>query len=490
MNPINPKIILYEINTWVWLTDLSAKYQQPIRLGNVPDVEWQRLAAMGINAIWLMGVWTRSPAAVALTFANPYALREFKEMLPDFTPEDLVGSAYSIQNYSVDPHLGGPEGLAAERRKLAELGIRLILDYVPNHVAPDHAWAFEHPEYFVHGNHDDLERDPDSFMQVGDRIYARGRDPNFPAWQDTLQLNAFSPALRTASVATLDSILAQCDGVRVDMAMLFINRIFAQTWKERIAERPVDEFWPVVITSVRAAHPSALFIAEAYWGTEPELLTMGFDACYDKSLYDALRDRKPTILTRLMPVHAQIHQSRVRFIENHDEKRAVSAFAKGYWRAAAIFTATLPGMTMFHDGQFEGRKKRISVLLGRRAVEHADPSAEQFYAKLLEVIRHPTIQTGVCKSLPVYTPRGRRQTRCQAWMWTRLGEAFLIFANASRFPATCHIKTELLPSIRLSCVLDSLKDNTSSFGEIRATDQKGQIEVFLKAGQAIIYKST
>ncbi|NMC79281.1 MAG: hypothetical protein GYA59_07970 [Chloroflexi bacterium] len=217
---------------------------------------------------------------------------------------------------------------------------------------------------------------------------------------------------------------------------------------------------------------------------------MGFDACYDKSLYDALRDRKPTILTKMMPVQAQIHQSRVRFIENHDEKRAISAFAKGYWRAAAIFTATLPGITMFHEGQFEGRKKRISVLLGRRPVEHADPSVEQFYAMLLEVIRHPTIRKGVWKSLPVYTPRGRRQTRCQAWMWTRPGEVFLIVANASRHPATGHIKTEFSQFTRLSCVLDSLKDNPSSFGEIRATDQKGQIEVFLKAGQAIIYKST
>ena len=163
-----------------------------------------------------------------------------------------------------------------------------MLDFVPNHVAPDHPWTETHPEYFVRGSDEDLARDPASFMRVGGGVLANGRDPYFAAWPDVVQLNAFSPDLRAAVIETLSSIAAQCDGVRCDMAMLMMNDTFERTWGERAGARPEADYWPTVIPAVKSAHPGFVFMAEAYWDLEWALQEQGFDYCYDKRLYDRL----------------------------------------------------------------------------------------------------------------------------------------------------------------------------------------------------------
>ena len=127
---------LFEINTWVWLSDLSLKFGHRLDLGSVPPAEWDTIAGRGFDAVWLMGVWERSPRSIAISNANQGLLEEFRRSLPDFRLADNVGSPYSVRRYVVDQHLGGPEGLATARRELAKRGIRLIVDLVPNHVAP------------------------------------------------------------------------------------------------------------------------------------------------------------------------------------------------------------------------------------------------------------------------------------------------------------------------------------------------------------------
>src|SRR4051795_8820517 len=191
---------IYEINTWVWLSGLGQALGKHVGLGDVPAREWDAVAELGFDAVWLMGVWERSPAGIAIALENEGLVESFRQALPDLVPEDVVGSPYCVRDYRVDAHLGGPEGLAAARAALAERGIGLILDFVPNHVAPDHPWTAAHPEYFVRGGEDDLERDPASFVRVGGHVLANGRDPYFPAWPDVVQLNAFSDGLRSAAV--------------------------------------------------------------------------------------------------------------------------------------------------------------------------------------------------------------------------------------------------------------------------------------------------
>src|SRR4030042_4495344 len=179
MKPWPKHPAIYEINTWVWLQELKAKHKTPITLATVPAGEWDSIAELGVDAVWFMGVWERSPSGIAIANQNKGLLEDFRRALSDFRPEDNVGSPYCVRRYVVDEHLGGPEGLATARRELAKRGLKLILDFVPNHVAPDHPWVIHHPEYFVQGTPEDLARSPEAFFQAGDKVIARGRAPRF-----------------------------------------------------------------------------------------------------------------------------------------------------------------------------------------------------------------------------------------------------------------------------------------------------------------------
>ena len=318
---------IYEINTWVWLTELSARAGTSVTLSSVPEAEWDALATHGFDAVWLMGVWERSPAGIAIANRNQNLLNDFKRALPDFRQQDNVGSPYCVRRYVVDGQLGGPEGLAAARRELAKRHIRLILDFVPNHVAPDHPWAIVHPDYFIQGNLDDAKNDPSSFINLGGRVFACGRDPYFPAWQDVLQLNAFRPELRQAVLETVSSIAGQCDGIRCDMAMLVMNAIFARTWGSRAGTPPPTEYWRDLIPVIKKTYPDFLFIAEAYWDLEWELQQQGFDFCYDKRLYDRLEHDNAESVRLHLCADPAYQAKLLRFIENHDEPRAAATFS-------------------------------------------------------------------------------------------------------------------------------------------------------------------
>jgi hypothetical protein len=386
--------IIYLINTWVWLQELGRVKKTPVTLATVPKKEWDAIAALGIDAVWFMGVWERSPAGIEVSMRNQGLLDDFRRALPDFVAADNVGSPYCVRNYVVDSHLGGPEGLAAARKELAQRGLRLMLDFVPNHVAPDHPWVTDHPDYFIQGNYGDSVREPAAFLAAGGNVFACGKDPFFPAWPDVLQLNAFNPGLRAAIIETVNSIADQCDGVRCDMAMLVMNDIFQRTWGDRAGARPDKEYWPELIGAVRATHPGFLFMAEAYWDLEWALQQQGFDFCYDKKLYDRL-EHDPAEAIRLHLCADMDYQRRlVRFIENHDEPRAAATFFPEKERAAAVLTSTLPGAVLLHEGQFEGRKVRLPVFLGRRPDEPLDKDLQAFYFALLDAVAKDGMRKG------------------------------------------------------------------------------------------------
>jgi glycosidase len=343
-----------------------------------------------------------------------------------------VGSPYCVRQYVVDEHLGGREGLVAARAELAKRGLRLLLDFVPNHMAPDHPWVIHHPEYFVQGNNDDARIDPASFVETAGNVFARGRDPCFPPWPDVLQLNAFQPGLRQAVIETLSDLADQCDGVRCDMAMLVMNAVFERTWGNRAGAPPAAEYWVDVITTLKKAWPNFLFIAEVYWNLEWELQQQGFDYCYDKRLYDRLeRDTAESVRLHLR-ADLDYQGKLVRFIENHDEPRARSVFSPEKERVAAVVIATIPGAKLFHEGQLEGRKVRLPVFLGRRPAETADPELAVFYRTLLRVASSGGLRNGRWQQCEgIGWPDNESYRNLIAWCWRNTKERHLIIVNFS-----------------------------------------------------------
>lgn len=430
--------VIHEINTLVWLDGLSRRLGRRVTLGDVPGEVWDEIARPGVDAVWLMGVWERSPAGLRIALRDEHLLGSFRAALPDLTEADIAGSPYCVRDYVVDGSLGGPDGLAEARARLAARGLRLILDYVPNHVAPDHPWLAAHPERLIRGTAEDLARDPGGFLEAAGRVFARGRDPYFPPWPDVVQLDAFSEELREATVDTLRSVGDQADGVRCDMAMLMMNDVFAKTWGERAGPAPAEDFWPYVLPRVRARHPGLLLVAEAYWDLEWALQQQGFDHCYDKRLYDRLVHEDAGPVSAHLGADLAFQRGLVRFLENHDEPRAATALPGGRGRAAAVTVATLPGATLWHEGQFEGRAVRLPVFLRRAPEEPADASLRDFYDRLLPAAARA--RRGEWRRL---TPTGwsdnDTHTRLLAWTWTAPDTRHLVVVNHGDHPSQARI---------------------------------------------------
>ncbi len=433
--------VLYEINTWIWLTDLGRKYNKNIDLSSVPAAEWDAIAAYGFDAVWLMGVWERSPAGIAIANRNRELLDSFKQALPDFQPEDNVGSPYCVRRYEVDRHFGGPDGLAAAREELSKRGMNLILDFVPNHVAPDHPWACDHPEYFIRGNSDDFQKNPAAFIELAGSICACGRDPFFAPWPDVIQLNAFEAGLRKAVVETISSIALQCDGIRCDMGMLALNPIFERTWGSRAGQIPSTEYWADVISTIKSEHPGFLFIAEAYWDLEWDLQQKGFDFCYDKKLYDRLEHSNAENVRLHLCADLAYQNKLLRFLENHDESRASATFPPEKLRAVAVTTATVPGLKLFYEGQFEGRKIRPPVFLDRRPDEPVDRDIQEFYRRLMAAIDRPIFREGKWTLLErTGWPDNTSFQNLVTWGWSMKDEKYLIVVNLSDSPSQAQVK--------------------------------------------------
>ena len=389
--PLYPS--LYQINTRVWLTQLSRALGRAATLDDVPDSELDRLATLGFDWIWLLSVWRTGPAGQRISRSNQEWRREFKETLPDLSDEDIAGSGFAIAGYTVDPRLGGDPALARLRERLRARGLRLLLDFVPNHTALDHPWVEEHSDYYVRGTELDLARAPHNFTWVkrkeGDLLLAHGRDPYFPGWPDTLQLDYGNPATQEAMIGELLRVAKQCDAVRCDMAMLVLPEVFERTWGRR-----APLFWPEATRRVREQVPGFLFMAEVYWDLEWTMLQQGFDYAYDKRLYDRLRDGHARPVREHLQAGLDYQGKLVRFLENHDEPRAAATFARGMHEAAAAIAYLSPGLRFFHQGQLEGRRKRVSPHLVRAPIEPVDETLQRFYAGLLEILRQPAFRDG------------------------------------------------------------------------------------------------
>jgi hypothetical protein len=433
---------LYQINTRVWLTDLSRSVGRRATLDDIPDAELDRLVSAGFDWIWLLSVWRTGEAARRISRSNPEWRSEFEKTLPDLRDEDIAGSGFAITGYTVHPDLGDDEALARLRERLRARDLRLMLDFVPNHMAPDHPWVEQHPEYFITASEIDMVRAPNNYTRVrnshGDRVMALGRDPYFAGWPDTLQLDYGNPATQEAMIGELLKISGQCDGVRCDMAMLVLPDVFERTWGRR-----ATPFWPEATRRVRERVPGFCFMAEVYWDLEWTMLQQGFDYAYDKRLYDRLCERHARPVREHLHADLDYQCHLARFMENHDEPRAAATFEPGPHEAAAIVTYLTPGLRFFHQGQLTGRKKRISPHLVRAPVEPVDEGLERFYERLLGALREPCVRGGAWRLLecvPAWDGNGSWDGFI-AWSWEGAGgERRLIAVNYAGHPGQCYVR--------------------------------------------------
>ncbi len=453
---------LYQVNTRVWLQARAQDSQHSLTLDDVADAELDRWAELGFDWIWCLSVWQTSPTsqAVSRTF-GPWQT-EFQAQLPDIEECDICGSGFAIQAYEVLPSLGGNAALARFRQRLASRELKLMLDFVPNHVGLDHPWVVTHPEFFIAGTKSDLAAHPDWYYQGLETprggFFAHGRDYHSSNWPDTLQLNYAEPGLVAAMTEELLQIASLCDGVRCDMAMLVLPDIFAQTWG--MTGLP---FWEDAICKVQYQYPEFCFLAEVYWGLEWRLHEVGFTYSYDKTLYDRLCSHQARSVREHLSGNFEFHAQSAHFLENHDEERAATTFPFEIHQAAAIITYLNPGLRFFYEGQLEGNPHQIAPHLRRAPQAPVNPTIQAFYQQLLMTLHQPIFRAGTWELLtcrPAWSENYSWENFV-AWAWSDLKTLALVVVNYAPYASQCYLN---LPWPELSNHDWWLQDQLSAAG--------------------------
>ncbi len=404
---------LFEMNTRTWKSTRDSDGVP--HLGGFTSItmsDLKSIKAGGFSSIWLMGIWDIGPKVRAIS--KKYG-------------EDFLGSPFAIRDYRVSEELGTEDEFAALVARAHTIGLKIIVDFVPNHMGLDSDWLNQHPEYFIHRplaatdsslSDSELEKKyPGYFVHRtpsyphGNRripktiLVAYGKDPYFYPWIDTAQLDFAEPALRRKMTDVLCDIARRVDGVRCDMAMLVlreqvkIHRHPEMTWDAFNRMMP-EEFWPDAIHAAKRVKGTFSFMAETYWSMEGYLQQLGFDYTYNKPLYEAICSAMQSAnaegLLNFMRLLGSDFLSRgVHFLENHDEERAMTVLGEERQRAAATILCTLPGVALLHQGQLEGKRERLPV---QRAVPvHQEPvnaSLKAFYERLLRATSLPLFREG------------------------------------------------------------------------------------------------
>jgi glycosidase len=467
---------LYQINTRLWLRSLSTQMGVKITLNEVPDDELDRLARLGFDWVWLLGVWRTGESGFKIAHEDPDLRREYLTALSDLQENDICSSPFAITAYSVSPDLGGNHELELLRERLRERGLKLLLDFIPNHTARDHPWLILHPDYYVQGSEDQLLWQPFNFGYgpKDEKIFAFGRDPYFPGWSDTFQLNYGNSQLQNAVRKELVKVADLCDGVRCDMAMLILPEVFMRTWG--IEMQP---FWDKTIDHIRAIRSDFTFMAEVYWDLEWILQEQGFDYTYDKRLYDRLLQQEARPVREHLFAGLDFQNRSARFLENHDEPRAAASFPDQVHQAAAIITYLTPGLRFFHQGQLEGLKVHIPMQLCRAPEEDQDDQISALYHQLLELLKFKVLRTGswqLLECLPAWQSN---------WTWDSFvafswqddeGKWLLVVINYSPYQSQCYVR---VPSGNLAGRQVVFQDKLSQAEYTRNGDDIHQFGLYL-----------
>eukprot|EP01097_Dermamoeba_algensis_P003864 TRINITY_DN2619_c0_g1_i1.p1 TRINITY_DN2619_c0_g1~~TRINITY_DN2619_c0_g1_i1.p1 ORF type:complete len:499 (-),score=87.48 TRINITY_DN2619_c0_g1_i1:107-1564(-) len=397
--------VVYQISLRPWLYELSLKYGQKITLAHVPTEEWIKLQQKKITMVWLMGVWSIGQYGVYHDRVSIPHRNNFGKVLPDYDLDDIIGSPYAITEYKVNPQVGTEEDLKKTREVLKKYNLKLMLDFVPNHMAVDCPFVKSHPEYFV--RLEPLVQKPfDPQVALPNGVVFGRSNPWDASWTDTAQLNYCNAKTREYMTDNLLYVCSLADGVRCDMAYLVLNSEVQRNWGKNIhgwASKPLEtEFWRDAINAVQDKYPNTVFLAETY-GHGEYLQELGFDYVYDKDFYDLLTwGNLDNIRGYLWNKPLSYLRKGCHFVENHDEDRAAYHFGSNERaNGAAIFTMTIPGMKFYHHGQSSGFKNKLQVHLRRSLSEPVQDPTKKFYEKLFSVCGEEIFLSGDFKMCAV-----------------------------------------------------------------------------------------
>lgn len=474
----NPHI--YEINLMTWLHDLSRTQGYEVNLKAVPPGEWRRLKDLGMDLIWLMGIWKRSPDSIKKARGVHGLVQKCRTIFDDFEIKDIAGSPYAVHDYVPDPIFGSHEELKALKKQMEEEGLFLILDFVPNHTACDHPWIKIHPEYYIMDQPKESNGCGEGFFLAdslqGNVCIAHGKDPYFPPWTDTAQINYARLEAHKAMTELLNGLLTCCHGLRCDMAMLPLKEVFRETWGRYLREEwNAGEFWALAIEGLRSKGIPFLLLAEAYWGKENDLLNLGFRGAYDKQLYDLMVQGNIQGVKNHLLAPVANQEKMVRFLENHDEPRAMQTFGPDRIKCAMVIHSTLPGMRFWQRGQFEGNRIRVPVQVRRAPTETIHDDLKDFAVKLLNEVNHPVLHEGgweICSTQG--WPDNPSHQSFLAWCWRKGEHRRLVVSNFSTSPAQGYVRLppNWLPAGEQLLLTDPLKSD-SFLRSTKETDESG-----------------
>ena len=398
-------LVLIAKNTFVWLEQLSQKYQTSIeRLDEIPEEELAFLKDAGINGLWLIGIWKRSPAS-----------QKIKEL---YGNQDAIASAYSVYEYRITEELGGEAAYALLKEQAAKHHIRLASDMVPNHTGLDSPWVVNHPDWFIHSqvkpkeyfefNSPELSLEKNVSIKLEQQYYDRtgaaevfqylekktkavkyiyhGNDGTSMPWNDTAQLNYLLEEVREAVIQTIIEIARKFPIIRFDAAMALTKMHYQRLWyprpgktdcvptREKFSMRKEDfesampkEFWLEVVQRIESEVPDTLLLAEAFWLTESFFIReLGMHRVYNSAFMNLLRDEQNKeyrqILKNVLASDAAILGRFVNFLNNPDERTAADQFGTGdkYFGICTLM-ATMPGLPLFGHGQLEGFSERYGM---------------------------------------------------------------------------------------------------------------------------------
>lgn len=440
----NPHVL--EINAHAWFKRIQRDIPNINSLADIPESYIFSIKEQGFDGIWLMGVWLESPTSREIARNDAGINAAIARVQPDYSKEDIIGSQYSIYGYEVKPMFGGNDALLTFKERLNNFGISLILDFAGNHLAADHPLTLTSPDIFVRSLHE--PEDKSMFFQTknGDWL-AHGKDPYFPSWTDTVQLNHFNPKTRQFLLDEVLKISQFCDGLRCDMVMLMLNKVFKDTWGKFVQEEPpFEEFWPEAIAKIRETKPGFIFGAEVYWGLEWEVQELGFDYTYDKTLYDRLLLSTPQDIQGHLNAEHLYQKRSIRFIANHDEESPITAFGLEKSKAAATVIATITGSRLFTLPQLYGERFRLPIQYVPNECFH-DENVFNFYKKLLSITDHPCFHGGqwVLKNPRPVSEEDDSFRNILSWAWTQLSTCKVVVINYKNAPSNCFLPLDKLP---------------------------------------------